>query len=326
MNVLPFSAPYLLAPMEGVTEPAFRRVVLAENDAAALGGTFSEFARITNHALSAKVLARHLNLDERAGTAPRPVGLQLMGSQAEHVAASAANAVEAGAPLVDLNFGCPAKGALRSCAGSGMLDDPASIERLVRLTVEAVAGAVPVTGKIRAGGDDDSRVEELARAVENGGAALLSVHCRTRAEKYADTADWQRLVRARTAVSIPVCGNGGIECHRDLERLRVETGCAFSMVARGALRDPWIFSSTPRDRSDMRRFFRAYDAAMAADGNREHRRFARWKQLLKHWTACGWPADLEQRNDWMRSPDFRTLEAKLDAWSNVALAADSDAR
>lgn len=312
---LPFSAPYLLAPMEGVTEPAFRRVVLEENTALELGGTFTEFARVSDRPLTKRVLLRHLNANERDGTAPRPVGLQLMGHVHEHVAQTANNALDTGAPLIDLNFGCPAKGALRTCAGSGLLDDPPSIERMVRGVVEAVGGALPVTAKIRAGGDDDSRLEEIANAAESGGAVLLSVHCRTRKEGYADTADWARLVRARKAVSIPVCGNGGIECHADLERLRVETGCAFSMVARGALRNPWIFSNAVRGRWDMLRFFTRYDECMSADGLAEYKRFSRWKQLIKHWDSCGWPATPEQRVEWIRSPDMATLAVRMRTWA-----------
>ena len=297
--------------MEGVTERTYRRVVLEENGPDVLGGTFTEFARVSVNPLSTKVLVRHLNTEEVTGETRRPVGLQIMGHILEHVAATAENAIASGAPLVDLNFGCPAKGAVRSCAGSGLLDHPPQIERMVRAVVDAVAGSLPVTAKIRAGGDDDSLLEDIAKAVEQGGASLLSIHCRTRKEKYADTADWSRLIRAKQAVSIPVCGNGGVECHADLERLRHETGCDYAMVARAALRDPWIFSPTRPTPRDMLRFFHRYDELMSADGLREPKRFARWKQLLAQWTSCGWPHDEDHRKSWLRSKDLPTLQRSL---------------
>jgi tRNA-dihydrouridine synthase len=219
---------------------------------------------------------------------PQPVGLQLMGSDAALVAESAAVAAEAGAPLVDLNFGCPAKGALRGCAGSALLDDPPRVEALVRSSVEAVAGRVPVTAKIRAGGEDDTRLEELARAAEAGGAALLTVHCRTRREGYRDTADWGRLARAVAAVAIPVCGNGGVRVHADLARLRRETGCAYVMVGRAALGDPWIFSGVEVDAATAAGFLLEYERELARrTGMSERGRAGRVKQLLAHWVAGG---------------------------------------
>ncbi|HEY2370355.1 MAG TPA: tRNA-dihydrouridine synthase family protein, partial [Polyangiaceae bacterium] len=205
---LPFTAPRLLAPMEGVTEPCFRDLVLSENSSEHLGGAFTEFARVVREPLSKRALREHLG--ERRFDAP--VGLQLMGSDLESLAITAARAAEIGAPLVDLNFGCPAKGAIRTCAGSALLREPVAIERIVRACAEA-AGGSPVTAKIRAGYDDASLVEELALAAEAGGAAMLTVHCRTRVEAFQDDVDWSRVARAVSAVTIPVCGNGGIDSH-----------------------------------------------------------------------------------------------------------------
>lgn len=278
---LPFTAPNLLAPMEGVTEPCFRDLVLRENPPEALGGAFTEFARVIQVPIPRWLLNEHLGPERHAA----PVGLQLMGAEVAHVAESARRAEELGAPLVDLNFGCPAKGAIRTCAGSALLDDPAKMEALVAACVGAVA-RIPVTAKIRAGGADDARLEELARAVERGGASLLTVHCRTRAEAYRDTADWERLRRAVRAVSIPVCGNGGVSTHADLARLRSETGCAFAMVGRAALGDPWIFSGRRVTAAEAADFLLRYGSELARRRTTSVRAIAgRLKQLLRHWTA-----------------------------------------
>ena len=280
-RALPFTAPALLAPMEGVTEPCFRELVLERNRPERLGGAFTEFARVVQGPIPRRVLAAHLGPRRHRA----PVGLQLMGSNVAALAESARRAEELGAPLIDLNFGCPSKGALRGCAGSALLDEPHKVEELVAACVRALA-RVPVTAKVRAGGEDDSRLEEIARAVEQGGAALLTVHCRTRKEAYRDTADWERLRRAVCAVSIPVCGNGGVATHADLARLRVETGCTYVMVGRAALGDPWIFEGRAVERREAASFLLAYAGELASFHGGSLRMVAgRVKQLVRHWTA-----------------------------------------
>ncbi len=280
-GALPFTGPWLLAPMEGVTEPCFRDLVLERNAPGRLGGAFTEFARVVDHALPRRTLERHLGPRRFA----QPVGLQLMGNDLGALAETARRAEEAGAPLVDLNFGCPAKGALRTCAGSALLRDPAAVERVVRSVVDAVV-EVPVSAKIRAGYDDDLLLEDLARAAEAGGASLLTVHCRTRLEGYRDVEDWRRLTRTVGVVDIPVCGNGGVRKHADLERLRSETGCAYAMVGRAALGDPWIFEGRAASPLEALEFLRDYARELSERGGMGPRGVAgRLKQLLRHWTA-----------------------------------------
>jgi len=315
VSALPFTGPWLLAPMEGVTDPAFRDLVLARNAPAFLGGAFTEFARVVQQPLPRRVLRAHLGPRRFA----QPVGLQLMGSDPAHVAESARRAEQAGAPLVDLNFGCPAKGALRGCAGSALLREPRAVEALVRAARDAVQ-AVPVTAKIRAGYDDDLLLEDLARAAEAGGAALLTVHCRTRAELYQDQVDWRRIARAVAAVRIPVCGNGGVRVHADLERLRRETGARFAMVGRAALGDPWIFGGRRATAGDAARFLLDYAAELAAAGVSRRGALGRVKQLLQHWTAgdlCG-----ESRSEWLRESDPERLFARLEVLAGDARDAE----
>jgi len=305
---LPFTSRALLAPMEGVTDPAFRDVVLARHRAEDLGGAFTEFVRITDRPASAAVLARHLG----ARRFPMPVGVQIMGSALHLVAASAVAATEAGAAVVDLNFGCPAKGALRGCAGSAMLDAPQAMERMVAACVEAVQDEVPVTAKIRAGVEDAGRLEELARAVEAGGASLLTVHWRTRSEAYCDAVDWSRIARAVQAVSIPVCGNGGLGSREDMGRMSQETGCAYVMVGRAALGDPWIFSGEAVTRAEAARFLLEYAANLRGARRGDVSGVAaRIKQLLNYWTAGGLVTD-QDRGSWLRERDPVRLLARVE--------------
>jgi tRNA-dihydrouridine synthase len=283
--------------MDGVTDAAFRDVVLDLHAPAALGGAFTEFVPIGQHPVPTRILRRHLG----ARRARVPVALQLMGAEPDLLAETTRRAVEAGSPLVDLNFGCPAKGALKRCAGSAALDDPARVERLVAACVRAAPG-VPVTAKIRSGVSDATRVEELARAVESAGASLLTVHCRTRAEAYRDPVDWSRIARAVAVVGIPVCGNGGVATHADLERMRRTTGCRYVMVGRAALGDPWIFSGEQVDHETAFRFLLGYAERMQQEGEARLDRIAsRIKQLLRTWRAGG--AVDETRISWLHETD-----------------------
>jgi nifR3 family TIM-barrel protein len=302
---LPFTGPWMLAPMEGVTDPAFREVVLELHRPEVLGGAFTEFVVVSrNFPVPEHVLRRRLG-NVGPGT---PVGMQLMGPNPDTMAETAACVDALGlVPVLDINFGCPAKGALKSCAGSAALRDPRGMEEIVRRVVDA-APSIPVTAKIRAGFDNADHVEDLARAVEQGGAALLTIHCRTRAEKYQEEVDWGRIARAVAAVSIPVCGNGSIRTHEDLERMRRETGCRYAMVGRGALADPWVFSGEKVDRRRAFSFLCRYVEAMRTNGPGDPRGLSsRVKQLIRYWTAGD--AVCESRTQWLRETDpHRFLE------------------
>ena len=234
-----------------------------------------------------------------------------MGRDLEGVRVSVGNAIDLGVPVVDLNFGCPAKGALRGCAGAAALKNPAGMEETVRQAVQGAEGRAPVTAKIRAGFDHANDVEVLARAAEAGGAAMLTIHCRTRREGYCDEVDWTRIERAVNAVSIPVAGNGSAWEHSDLERMRRETGCAFVMVGRGALKSPWIFTDREVSRQEAATFLVEYHDTLKDLGARPKGAVGRVKQLLNYWTAGGLIQSEEERATWMRETDFDAFERRL---------------
>lgn len=146
---------------------------------------------------------------------------------------------------------------------------------------------------------------------------MLTVHCRTRLEAYQDEVDWRRIARAVAAVSIPVCGNGGVQNRVDLARIREETGCAFAMVGRGALADPWIFSGAQATASDAARFLLDYAAELLLESPASPRGAAgRVKQLLRHWTAGGLVDP--DRESWMRESDPARLFERLSSIAGKA--------
>ena len=282
---LRFDPPLLLAPMEGVTDRSFRGLILDRNPGA-VGATCTEFIRVTAPPIPARRLAPELDPRPRAA----PLGLQLMGNRPDMMAATAVHAAEAGADYVDLNFGCPAPRVYQHCAGSALLDDPPALERLLRAVVEACP--LPVTAKIRSGGEHDADLEDLARRVEQAGARLLTVHARLRVERYQDPADWRRVERAVAAVSIPVVGNGGADSPQSIESMFERTGCAGVMVGRGAMADPWIFRrwrrpGGPASRPEVLAWLGDYAASMERGGATPVHAAGRLKQMLRALDAAG---------------------------------------
>lgn len=306
---LPYTGPWLLAPMEGVTEPLFRRLVLDLHSPESLGGACTEFARVSNAALPRRVLKAHLGEPHAI-----PVALQLMGSDLEHLCATAERAVQAGAPVLDLNFGCPAKGALKGCAGSALLDQPDRLREIVRAVADAVGDQVPVTAKLRAGGEAPDAIGEIVEAACAGGASLITMHARTRVEAYSVEADWSRLEQAQAtaaAQGVPLCGNGGVRTHEDLARLQARVGCAFVMVGQGALGDPWVFSGQEVTRSEAATFLLRYGEGLQDLGASPRGAAARVKQLLGHWRAGGLVPGENERLLWLRERDPAALFQRL---------------
>ena len=313
---LPFTSPWLLAPMEGVTAPSFRDIVLARHAPTDLGGAFTEFVRVIDRPVAKREMHKHLGTRRFQ----IPVGIQLMGSDLECVTGSAAHAAQLGVPVLDLNFGCPARGALKGCAGAAALKEPSGVEAAVRAAVKGVDGRTPVTAKIRAGFDHDRDVEVLARAAEAGGAAMLTIHCRTRREGYQEEVFWSRITRAVEAVSIPVAGNGSAWLHADLERMRRETGCAFVMVGRGALRDPWIFSGREVSTAEAAAFLHEYAEVLESLGAPRRAAVGRVKQLLQYWEAGGLVGDHAGRERWLRDSDTEGFLSRLASLAEPALS------
>ena len=227
----------ILAPMEGLADQSLRDILTR------LGGIdlcVAEFVRVTNHLLTEKVLLRtvpELATDgcTRVGV---PVRVQLLGSDPVCLAENAAFIASLGAPGIDLNFGCPAPMVNRHGGGAVLLQYPEQIHAIVAATRRAVPKHIPVTAKMRLGLEDTSLALDCARAIEAGGADELTVHARTKSDRYRPPARWEWLALIREAEKLPVVANGEVWTPQDWEQICHVSGCTDVMIGRGAIVRP----------------------------------------------------------------------------------------
>ncbi len=175
--------------------------------------------------------------------AERPIGIQIFGADPADMARAARLVEEHHAPdFVDLNFGCPARKIADKNGGSGCLRDPVLLGEIAAAVVQAVR--LPVTAKMRTGWErwtNETVTLRLAEVLEGAGVSALAVHGRTRAQGHSGRADWRRIAAVRSALSVPVIGNGDLFTPEDARRMFDETGVAALMIGRGAIGRPWIF-------------------------------------------------------------------------------------
>ena len=223
----------VLAPMAGVTDTLFRRVIRGLGGCGLLMTEFTSSEGITR---SARKTLRYLYFqpDEH------PITAQLFGASPQVMAEAAKMVEDHGFDAVDINLGCPAKKVVK-CGGSGLLRDLELLGEIFRAVRSAVR--IPLTIKLRAGWDDKSIVAvEVAKLAESMGVEAVAVHPRTRVQGYAGRADWKIIAAVKLAVRMPVIGNGDIQTPEDASRIVAETNCDAVMIGRAAASNPWIFS------------------------------------------------------------------------------------
>jgi nifR3 family TIM-barrel protein len=227
------ASPFAIAPMAGMTDTAFRRLVKRH------GGC----GLVVTEMVSAEGLVRGIDrtLEYAEYTdEERPVSIQIFGGDPATMA-SAAQIVEGlGADIVDVNMGCPVPKIARHNAGCSLMREPAHAAAVIGAMAKAVS--IPVTVKMRAGwNDDDRNAPTLAQMVEDAGAAAVAVHGRTAAQSYSGFADWDLVARIAGALEIPVFGSG--DCIEPAQVVdRMASGVDGVLVGRGVLRNPWILS------------------------------------------------------------------------------------
>lgn len=236
-GLFPLFMKLILAPMEGLIDVHMRTLLTRSGG---FDHCVTEFMRVVDQLMPERVFYRVCPEAANGWRTPSgtPVHLQLLGSDPNAMAENACRAADLGAPVIDVNFGCPSKTVNNSKGGAVLLKEPETIHQILTTIRRALPSHVPLTAKMRLGFEDKSLAIDNAKAIETAGVQELCVHARTKVEGYRPPAHWEWIGRIRESVSINVVANGDITSPAEYARCRAISGCSDVMIGRSAVAQP----------------------------------------------------------------------------------------
>lgn len=235
---IPIYGDLILSPMDGFSDLPYRLICREFGSAM----SYTEFTACEAIIRDVPAALRQLSYDPCENP---QLAFQIFDADEDRIVECAQKIEVLGPGIIDLNMGCSVSGVSGRGAGAGLLRDPQKIGRIFHRLSKTLH--VPVTGKIRLGWDAHTRnYIEVAKMLEDNGAALVAVHGRTREQAYKGEADWRAIAEVKRAVKIPVIGNGDVKSVADIARIKSQTGCDGVMIGRAAIGNPWIFQRKDR--------------------------------------------------------------------------------
>jgi tRNA-dihydrouridine synthase B len=229
---IPVYGDVILSPMAGFSDKPYRLICREYGSAM----SYTEFVSSDGILHGNERTFQMLEFDPSES----PMVFQIFGSDEDTLERAARKIEPLGPDIIDINMGCSVRKISGRGSGAALLRDPAKIGRIFARLTRSLS--IPVTGKIRLGWDNGSlNYLDVAKVMEDNGASLVAIHGRTKAQAYKGAANWDAIAEIKQAVSIPVIGNGDVQCVADIERMKQHTGCDAVMIARAAIGNPWIF-------------------------------------------------------------------------------------
>jgi tRNA-dihydrouridine synthase B len=225
--------PFWLAPMAGITDVCFRRLM----DEMQAGVLISELVSAKGLFFNSEKTKKMMRIHKSPGTL---VGIQLFGESAEDIVNAVSVVEETGADFIDINMGCPVKKVIKKGCGAALMRDPAYLEEFLSTIKKGIR--LPLTVKMRTGwNENELTIHECVEAAYQSGCEWVAIHGRTRAQGYEGKADWDLIAEVKHRAKLPIIGNGDIRSATQAKQRLNETGVDAVMIGRGALRNPWIF-------------------------------------------------------------------------------------